>query len=230
MEGMVKIINKDEFIAYLAPIAVQVRYEGSPMFPSVRLAQNLLETGGKVHSWKNLGGIKVGSGTPNEYWRGEIVHKGTWEVYDGQREETTAAFRAYDSVYDFYKDQDLLLNRRRYDRVRAAGTPSEQANALYQSGYATDPQYASKLISLIASYGLTQYDKEAEDIIQLREEVEELKKQVQTLQERIYMPEIPDWAEEAVKAAVEKGIVHNPEGRSFDFYSVITVMHRNGVI
>ncbi|MFC4600668.1 glucosaminidase domain-containing protein [Cohnella hongkongensis] len=158
---MVKL-SRAEFIARLAPIAIKVRREGSPLFPSVRLAQNLLETGGVIHPWNNLGGIKVGSGTPNAYWKGQYVRKGTWEVENGARVDTTALFRAYDSVYDFYKDQDLLLQLPRYERVRKAATPAAQAEALRLSGYATDPQYGSKIIALIQSNRLTQYDEEAE--------------------------------------------------------------------
>lgn len=222
-------MTDDEFIGRLAPIAVRLRVEGSPMLPSVRLAQNLLETGGRIHTWNNLGGIKVGRGKPNGYWKGGIVNKGTWEVFDGNRVDVTAAFRAYDSIYDFYKDQDLLFHLSRYDRVRASQSPGEQANALAVSGYATDPQYATKLIQLIARHGLTQYDEEAEDIIELRDELEVLQQQVRVLQDRLYMPVIPDWAKEAVKAAVDKSIVHNPEGRSFDFYSCLTILHRIGL-
>ena len=69
---MVKL-SRAEFIATLAPIAIRVRREGSPLFPSVRLAQNLLETGGVLHPWNNLGGIKVGSGQTNAYWKGQYV-------------------------------------------------------------------------------------------------------------------------------------------------------------
>jgi len=151
-------LSKPEFIAILAPMAVQARREGSPLFPSVRLAQNLLETGGVIHPWNNLGGIKVGSGTPNAFWKGQWVRKGTWEVENGTRVDTAANFRAYESVYHFYKDQDLLFRLPRYERVRKAGTPSAQAEALRQCGYATDPQYGAKINSIIQSYRLTQYD------------------------------------------------------------------------
>jgi len=154
-------VNKKQFIESLAPMAVRARREGSPMFPSVRLAQNLLETGGKIHSWHNLGGIKVGSGKPNDWWTGKVVHKGTWEVYDGMRTDITAAFRAYDSVYHFYKDQDLLFQLSRYRRVREAKTPEEQCRMLQACGYATDPSYANKLISLIRTNNLLPYDNQA---------------------------------------------------------------------
>ncbi|WP_239616137.1 glucosaminidase domain-containing protein [Cohnella mopanensis] len=154
-------LSQAQFIATLAPMAVRARIEGSPLFPSVRLAQNLLETGGVIHPWNNLGGIKVGSGKPNAYWHGQWVQKGTWEVENGVRTDTSALFRAYDSVYDFYKDQDLLFQLPRYDRVRQALTPNRQAEALRLCGYATDPQYDAKLISIIQANKLTQYDEQA---------------------------------------------------------------------
>ncbi|BBH20933.1 hypothetical protein Back11_22780 [Paenibacillus baekrokdamisoli] len=156
-------MNKEQFFNKLAPIAVQVRMEGSFMFPSVRLAQNWLETGGNLPSWNNLGGYKVGSGTPNAYWRGAIINKGTWEVYNNQRVDIIAAFRAYDSIYDFYKDQDLLFMKSRYDRVRSAQTPKQQADMLQACGYATDPSYASQIKSIIDSNSLIQYDVKAEE-------------------------------------------------------------------
>jgi hypothetical protein len=151
-------LTKQQFIEVLAPFVIRARLDGSPMFPSVRLAQNLLETGGVIHSWNNLGGIKVGSGKPNAYWHGQWVRKGTWEVENGLRTDTSALFRAYDSVYDFYRDQDLLFQLPRYERVRNATTPEQQAEALRLSGYATDPQYGTKIISIIRAYKLTQYD------------------------------------------------------------------------
>lgn len=155
-------LTKDQFIKTLAPQAVKARREGSPLFPSVRLAQNMLETGCVIHSWYNLGGIKVGTGKPNAYWKGKTVYKGTWEDYGSGRVNTAAYFRVYDSVYAFYKDQDLLLQLPRYARVRSAKTPETQAEALRLCGYATDPQYGSKISALIQSNRLKQYDVEAE--------------------------------------------------------------------
>lgn len=151
-------LSRNQFFAVLAPTVIKIRREGSTMFPSVRLAQNLLETGGVIHPWYNLGGIKVGSGQSNAYWQGEAVVKGTWEVVDGRSETTRAAFRAYKSVYHFYKDLDLLLATPRYERVRKALTPERQADMLFACGYATDPAYPTKLKSIINQYGLKRYD------------------------------------------------------------------------
>ncbi|WP_239613964.1 glycoside hydrolase family 73 protein [Cohnella mopanensis] len=154
------MLSKAQFITKLAPDVVRARREGSPLFPSVRLAQNLLETGGVIHSWFNLGGIKVGSGKPNEWWDGSSVNKGTWEVIGGQTVNTSANFRAYKSVYHFYRDQDRFFTVDRYTRVRSAKTPEAQAEALRLCGYATDPKYGAKIIALIDSYGLRKYDVE----------------------------------------------------------------------
>jgi lysozyme len=41
---------------------------------------------------------------------------------------------------------------------------------------------------------------------------------------------VPEWAKEAVNAAVAAGIVDTPDGGSYDFYRVLTVMYRAGVI
>ncbi|MFC5402118.1 glycoside hydrolase family 73 protein [Cohnella soli] len=146
------------FIARLAPEAIRARSEGSPLFPSVRLAQNMLETGCNLNGHFNLGGFKVGDGKPNAWWRGSVYSTATWEVIGGKRIETVAVWRSYSSVYDFYRDQDRLFATARYARVCAAQTPSAQAEALFACGYATDPDYASKLKSIMVGYGLYRFD------------------------------------------------------------------------
>ncbi|MCU6708914.1 glucosaminidase domain-containing protein [Paenibacillus sp. J5C_2022] len=153
-------LTRAQFIKAIAPTIMQVRLEGSPMYASLRIAQSILETGGVIHAWNNLGGIKVGSGKPNAYWQGEAVVKGTWEVVDGRSMTTKSAFRAYRSLYHFYKDLDRLLEYPRYEPVRRAPSPEKQATMLQSCGYATDPAYASKLISLINRYRLKAYDIE----------------------------------------------------------------------
>lgn len=152
-------MTPQEFISIISPIAIQLRKEGSTIFPSVRIAQSALETGWKIPEWNNMVGFKVGSRAANGFWKGDYVNKGTWEVYDGKRQDVVAAFRAYDTLEDCYRDQDELFKITRYDQVRAATTPIDQAVALYRCGYATDPAYSTKIINIISQYGLEQYDK-----------------------------------------------------------------------
>lgn len=151
-------LTREQFYAAIAPTVLYVRSEGSMMFPSIRMAQSLLESGGELHPWNNLGGIKVGGGKSNAYWHGEAVVKGTWEYLDGRTVAARAAFRAYKSIYHFYKDLDLLLATPRYERVRLAGTPERQAEMLQACGYATDPAYPVKLIALMNRHALKRYD------------------------------------------------------------------------
>ena len=163
MEGD-RRMNPQEFIRIIAPIAVKLRREGSPVFPSLRIAQAAHETGWTIHPWNNLVGFKVGSRKPNGYWKGAYVNKGTWEVYDGKRTDVVAAFRAYDTIEDCFRDQDELFKIPRYEQVRKSTTPEDQAVALYRCGYATDPQYHMKLINIIQQYDLKKFDEEADEV------------------------------------------------------------------
>lgn len=230
------------FIAAVAPVAVKVRIDGGPLFPSVSVAQTLLETGGRIHPWNNIVGYKVGSGRRTPYWDGRAVRKGTWEVYDGRTVQTSADFRVYDSIEHCLKDQALLFldNPGRYLPVVQAPNPESQARALQASGYATDPAYADKILSIRRSHGLAKYDEEAKLAMEMLKELQEkidhlasenkqLRQRVDRLENRARMS-IPEWAKEAVDAAVAAGIVDTPEGGSYDFYRVLTVMHRKGLI
>ncbi|WP_217594078.1 glycoside hydrolase family 73 protein [Cohnella sp. GbtcB17] len=241
-------MDRQTFFGLLGPQAQRARQEGSPLFPSVRLAQNLLETGGKIDEHYNLGGIKAGGGSPNQWWRGETYTTPTWEFVNGKRVQAMGTWRSYDSMYAFYKDQDQLLGSARYARVRAAKTPSEQAEALQMSGYATDPAYGNKITQLIKTYNLTKYDdiegegepmtkEEREQFEQLRQQVQVQNAQMKALDARLAateslqaIPEPPVWAAAAVKAAVEAKLIDTPLGGSYDFYRLLTVLHRKKII
>lgn len=153
--------SSSAFIALVAPIVMQVHKEGGRLLPSVRIAQSWHETGGSMPSWHNLGGYKVGSGKVTPWWDGSSVNTATKEVYGGVTVSTTANWRAYKSIYHYYKDQDLLFGLSRYARVRAAKSPEEQCRMLQACGYATDPKYADKLLATIKAYGLAKYDAPA---------------------------------------------------------------------
>jgi flagellar protein FlgJ len=205
----------------------------SPIFPSVRIAQTIQETGGVIHPWNNIVGFKVGNGKPNGFWKGDSVNLRTWEVYDNKTEYMTDSFRAYDSVEDCLMDQDLLFQLSRYERVRTARTPELQADALRLCGYATDPNYASAIISIIHRYALKQFDEEAfivlDKIEQLQQQVNDLQNKVNDLEQLASMKQ-PEWAADAVKRALALGIIDTPDNGSFDFYRFLTVMYRKGLL
>lgn len=134
---------------------------GTTLFPSVKAAQAALETGWGKSPTKglNMFGIKAkGAYTP--YWHGEKTAETTREVINGQSITIQDGFRAYASLADSIRDHTYFLQTNsRYNPVFAAKTPEDQARALQAAGYATDPNYASTLISIINKYNLKELDK-----------------------------------------------------------------------
>lgn len=94
----------------------------------------------------NLFGIKAGAG-----WNGKVAEITTTEYIGGQPRKVVAKFRAYDSYADSFRDYARLIgNSPRYAKVMDnLHSPQSFAANLQQAGYATDPQYASKLSRVI---------------------------------------------------------------------------------
>ncbi|WP_144174482.1 flagellar assembly peptidoglycan hydrolase FlgJ [Pseudomonas sp. Kh13] len=141
--------DSDEFVATMLPMAEQAARRIG-IDPRYLVAQAALETGwGKSvmrntdgSSSHNLFGIKA---TGN--WEGGEARAITSEFRDGQFVKETAAFRSYDSYQDSFHDLvSLLQNNSRYqDAVKAADKPEQFVQELQKAGYATDPNYASKI-------------------------------------------------------------------------------------
>ncbi len=117
------------------------------------LAQAALETGwGRRQILRsnglpsfNLFGIKAG-----DDWQGEATRVTTTEYSHGQAEKQSASFRVYHSYREALEDYArLLTSNPRYRQVISADNAETGAHALQAAGYATDPGYAGKLISLI---------------------------------------------------------------------------------
>ena len=90
----------------------------------------------------NLFGIKAGGG-----WNGKVAEITTTEFVNGTPRKTVAKFRAYDSYEDSFKDYARLITQSpRYAQAsRQTDSALAYATGLQKAGYATDPQYASKL-------------------------------------------------------------------------------------
>ncbi|CAK9890555.1 MULTISPECIES: flagellar assembly peptidoglycan hydrolase FlgJ [Pseudomonas] len=141
--------SSDEFVATMLPMAEQAA-KRIGIDPRYLVAQAALETGwGKSvmrqadgSSSHNLFGIKA---TGN--WQGGQARAITSEFRDGQFVKETAAFRSYDSYQDSFHDLvSLLQNNARYkDAVKSADKPEQFVRELQKAGYATDPDYASKI-------------------------------------------------------------------------------------
>jgi len=94
----------------------------------------------------NLFGIKA---TGN--WSGKVVEAVTTEYVNGIKQKRIEKFRAYDSYADSFKDfANLMRNTPRYENVMAnLDNVQGYAKAMQKAGYATDPNYAEKLTSVI---------------------------------------------------------------------------------
>ena len=126
--------------------------------PVSLIAQAALETnwgrslpqGAGGASSNNLFGIKAGS-----RWSGSTVASGTLEYSDGTARAVQAHFRSYASPGQCFQDYVALLqDNPRYAAALGTGNDVHAfASALQQGGYATDPDYASKLGAVASSLG-----------------------------------------------------------------------------
>lgn len=146
-------LTPEQYIASYKHFAVRsMKKKGVPA--SITLAQGLLESG-NGNSWlartaNNHFGIKCASD-----WKGPSVRKD-----DDTKDE---CFRKYASVEHSYDDHgDFLRGRKWYAPLFQLRITDYKgwAHGLKKAGYATDPAYPQKLISLIERYQLQQYDRQ----------------------------------------------------------------------
>ncbi|NLJ34093.1 MAG: hypothetical protein GX349_05825 [Firmicutes bacterium] len=156
------IIEKEKFLDFASALAVE-SWQRTGMSAALQTAQAILETGwgqkvpvdkysGKFSN--NLFGIKGGASA------GSVISS-TWEEYNGQPYRIDANFRAYADPQEGWADhKDFLLTGSRYEPFRAVMHDSGQgAWALKRCGYATDSQYALKLMDIIRRYNLAKLDE-----------------------------------------------------------------------
>jgi flagellar protein FlgJ len=121
--------------------------------PRLLLAQAALETGWGAatpqhpdgRSANNLFGMKAGDG-----WQGGRVAHWTMEHLGGVTARKREVFRAYDHAADSFADYvDLVGGSPRYAKALAhSSDPEAYARAIGEAGYATDPDYADKWLSI----------------------------------------------------------------------------------
>ncbi|CAG2131717.1 flagellar assembly peptidoglycan hydrolase FlgJ [Ralstonia mannitolilytica] len=96
----------------------------------------------------NLFGIKAGGS-----WTGKTAEVTTTEYIGGVARKVKEKFRAYSSYAEAFKDYaNLLANNPRYSHVVAAGNGNDAASfakGLQRAGYATDPNYAHKIMAVL---------------------------------------------------------------------------------
>jgi len=146
-------LSVTDFQAKMAPHVEEAsRATGIPA--NLMLGQAALESGWGKREIKsadgtnshNLFGIKATGG-----WDGKVVEATTTEYINGVKQKRIEKFRAYDNYADSFKDfAQLMQNNPRYQNVMSNMHDAQAyAKAMQKAGYATDPQYASKLANVI---------------------------------------------------------------------------------
>ena len=138
----------------------------SQILPSIAGAQAILETGSGTSSlakppYNNHFGIKASSD-----WTGKRISMPTREYAGGGWITVNADFRWYDTVTQSFEDYGAFFTstpwrEENYKHVVGEKEYKRAAWALQTAGYATDPQYATKLITRIENNNLQAWDVEA---------------------------------------------------------------------
>ena len=120
---------------------------------SITLAQGILESGYGEGTLAKKANNHLGIKCHKE-WKGKsITHD------DDEKDE---CFRSYKNPLRSYRDHSLfLVDRDRYSSLFTLNRKDYKgwAIGLKAAGYATDPKYAEKLISLIERFNLTRFDE-----------------------------------------------------------------------
>lgn len=153
-------MNRIDFINLIKDIVIsQNNKRGKPLYPSVVIAQAILETGWGnseiMMKAKAIFGIKATSS-----WQGKVYNAKTKECYDGVSFTTiNDCFRAYDSFEDSIKDYfNLICNSSRYRSALKTDSPESCITAIKNGGYATDPHYIDSIMRIIIENNLQEYD------------------------------------------------------------------------
>lgn len=139
------------FFNNLAPLVVNeyVRRkdkEQKRLYPSTVLAMAALESGYNLNA-PTLFGIK-----------GEGVVLDTTEYINGENINIKDSFKIYSSHAEAIQGLYDLMQWSRYDRATSATDYEEECRMIQACGYATDPEYANKLINIVNSYQLIMFN------------------------------------------------------------------------
>jgi flagellar protein FlgJ len=145
--------SQSQFIEKIWPLAEQAAKE-LDIPPQAVMAQAALESGWGQHVSTSASGVNshnLFNIKADASWKGPKVVVDTLEYEHGVAKRQKAAFRAYASYADSFHDYvNFLKSNPRYQHALTQSESAEDfAHNLHQSGYATDPAYANKLIDIM---------------------------------------------------------------------------------
>lgn len=145
--------QQHRFINSVAKPAVNVYKDNHQVLPSIVIAQAIVES--------NWGHSQLYQEANNPFgikgsYNGHTKSFPTSEYVNGKEERINANFRVYPNLAAAILDHDAVVAQRflppHVTNYRTA------AKLLQQNGYATDPSYAKKLVSVINTYSLNRFD------------------------------------------------------------------------
>ncbi|GAY73237.1 glycoside hydrolase family 73 protein [Lentilactobacillus kosonis] len=158
-QGMTK--HQQNFISQIVPEAQRLQGQYN-ILPSITIAQAILESqwgdSQLASKYNNLFGVKAQGSAQKS------VYLDTQEFVNGEYVTIKAKFQVYSSYDESLRDHAQLLalgtkwNPNQYTDVVNATNYVDAAKGLQTDGYATDPTYTQKLIQIIRTYNLYQYD------------------------------------------------------------------------
>lgn len=187
-------MTPQQFIMSIAPAAV-VFYRQHKISAALRIAQACLESEyGKNAPGNNLFGIKA-----DPSWQGPTVDVPTQEFEGGKWITIQAKFRAYKTMGESLTDNgSFLLVNSRYKNLVGADYKTACNEIGKVDGYATDPTYSTKLLEIIAQFGLDKYDRPNETA---------------KGRDNVTQP-VPD--SPAVQQVLKMGLMNNVSGANFE--------------
>jgi flagellum-specific peptidoglycan hydrolase FlgJ len=150
-------MTPDDFITAVAP-AARASAATTKIPASFTVAEGALESGwgstGLATQAMNLFGIKA-----DPSWHGPTWSMQTREFLNGQWVMVPALWRKYSDWLGSISDHaQFLLTNPRYAPAFAYVSGTTFARAIAAAGYATDPNYAAKIISIIKTHNLSALD------------------------------------------------------------------------
>ncbi|MBY7890295.1 flagellar assembly peptidoglycan hydrolase FlgJ [Vibrio fluvialis] len=145
--------SPQSFVASLKPFADKAA-KALGVDSTLLLAQAALETGWGQKVVKNARGSSnnLFNIKADRSWHGAKVATQTLEYQDQTPVMEKAAFRSYSNYQDSFNDYvRFLANNPRYTAaLRHGGSDEDFIRGIHQAGYATDPQYADKVLRVKA--------------------------------------------------------------------------------
>lgn len=141
------------FIHKMAEPAIRVYRANRKVLPSIVIAQAIIES-----SWGNSQLFEEANnpfGMKGSY-NGQTKLFPTSEIYNGKKVIINDYFRVYPNLHTAIIDHDTVVSKKFVSSKKTDYVAV--ARELQNNGYATDPNYADKIIHIIEVYRLTRFD------------------------------------------------------------------------